>query len=84
VCVCVYARAVRVGNSLKPMETVWWGGRGVGGGGGVCDDKIYGEIDLDTSTVANFISLPDPVATDWVSHGHGGLISETATKIEVI
>ena len=56
----------------------------VGWAGGWGDDKIYGETDLDTSTVANLISLPDPVATDWVSHSYGGLVGEAATKIEVI
>ena len=70
-------------HTLKPRETVWWGGVGGGLGWGV-DDKLYGETDLGTSTVANFISLSDPIATDWVSHGHGGLIGEAATKIEVI
>ena len=38
--------------------------------------------DLRTSTVADFISLPDPITTDWVSYSHGGLIGETAAKVE--
>ena len=35
-----------------------------------------------TSTVTDFASLPDPVATDGISHGRGGLVGEAATEIE--
>ena len=39
--------------------------------------------DLWTSTVTDFISLPDSIATDWVSDCHGGLVQETVVQVTV-
>ena len=35
-----------------------------------------------TSTVASFISLPDPITTDGVSYSHGGHVGEATTEVE--
>ena len=43
---------------------------------------FFGEhANLWTSAVTSFTSLSDPITTDWVPYGHGGLVGETAAKV---
>ena len=43
---------------------------------------FFGEhTNLWTSTVASFTSLSDPITTNRVPYGHGGLVGKTATKV---
>ena len=43
---------------------------------------FFGEhANLWTSAVASFTSLSDPITTDWVPYGHGGLVGEATAKV---
>ena len=41
----------------------------------------FGGADLWSSTVTDFMSLSDPITTDRVPYGHGGLVGEAAAKV---
>ena len=49
----------------------------------LCKSNFLGEhTNLWTPAVAGFISLSDPITTDWVPYSHGGLVGEAAAEVE--